>query len=228
VPEPIDELIRRHGPDAIIEALRPQTSDERMERIENVLDARVDSVTVVIENLYDPHNGAAAMRSVEAFGLTTMHFVDPGERFTASSKVTIGCDKWVNSEHHQGIDNCAKAIHEQGGLLYATLPDADLTLEDVDVSKPVALVFGNEHDGLSERAIEVCDRAVRIPMFGFTRSFNLSVSVALCLSRVTARRREHLGASGDLEEAERTRLRARWYALGVRGVEGIIARHVSK
>jgi len=228
VPEQIDELIRRHSADSIIAALLPLTSDERVERIEQVLDARLDSVTVVLENLYDPHNGAAAMRSVEAFGLTTMHFVNPGPRFKASAAITIGCDKWLHIEHHGDIDECAVAIHDKGGLLYSTLADADLTLEDIDVSRPVAIVFGNEHEGLSARAIEVCDRSIRIPMYGFSRSFNLSVSVALSVNRVTARRREYLGVLGDLADSERARLRARWYAMGVRGVEGIIARHVSK
>ena len=81
----------------MIAALAELVSDERQARIERVLDARLDGLTVVLENLHDPHNGAAALRSVEAVGLSTVHVVEGTERFRFSSAVTIGCEKWVTT-----------------------------------------------------------------------------------------------------------------------------------
>jgi tRNA (guanosine-2'-O-)-methyltransferase len=85
-------------------------------------------------------------------------------------------------------------------------------------------MFGNEHDGLSPAALATCDDAVRVPMFGMTESFNLSVTVALVATRLAARRREHLGKVGDLDDARRARLRARWFAVGVRGAAQVVER----
>jgi tRNA (guanosine-2'-O-)-methyltransferase len=85
-------------------------------------------------------------------------------------------------------------------------------------------MFGNEHDGLSEAAVAACDGALGVPMFGFTESFNLSVTVALAMSRIAARRRAALGAPGDLDDARRRELRARWFALKIRGAPGILER----
>jgi tRNA (guanosine-2'-O-)-methyltransferase len=112
--------------------------------------------------------------------------------------------------------------------VYATLPDTDATIDTVDVTRPVALVFGNEHDGLTGEAIAACDGAVAIPMHGMTRSFNLSVSVALAVSRIAERRRLAIGAPGDLPDDVRARLRARWYALKIRGATAIVERALTE
>ncbi len=223
-----DTLIQRYGADTVIAALSPQTSEERVERIEQVLAARLGGLTVVVENLHNPHNGAAALRSCEAVGLSALHVVETAERFRFSKKVSIGCEKWVALRRHPTFPECAASLRAAGFELYAAVPGAELSVHDVDVSRPTALVFGNEHDGLTREAIEACDCSFSIPMSGFTQSLNLSVSVAVTVHTLAARRRTALGAEGDLPEPERAQLRARWYALGIRGVEGIVERFVSE
>lgn len=223
----VDALIERYGVAVVTEAIRPLLSERRMARIESVLDSRLDSVTAVLENLHDPHNGAATIRSVEAFGLTSVHVVETMERFRHAPAVTIGSEKWIETRRHPSFAECAEAVRARGMLLYATVPGAELTLDSVDVSKPCAIVFGNEHEGLTANAIDACDHTVSIPMFGFTQSFNLSVSVALAVQRLAERRRKHLGTGGDLGSEERARLRARWYALSVRAADQIVERSVS-
>jgi tRNA (guanosine-2'-O-)-methyltransferase len=227
VADPIDELIRRHGPEEVAAALRPLLREQRAERIESALSARLASVTAVLENLHDPHNGAAALRSIEALGLQHAHVVEAAESFSASPAITIGCEKWLTLGRHRSMEAAAEALRARGFALYAMLPGAERTVSDVDPARPAALVFGNEHEGLTDGAIGVCDDAISLPIYGFTQSFNLSVSVALALSVAAARRRAHLGEPGDLEPGERAWLRARWYALGMRGVETIVSRHVS-
>ena len=220
-------MIAEHGPDAVVAALTPILTDDRRQRIEDVLSARLSSLTVILENLYDPHNGAAAIRSVEALGLTSVQVIEAATPFSAASGVTIGAQKWIDVHKHVSVRDCVQAVRDRGMSLCATVPGAGRTVADLDPSIPQAVAFGNEHDGLTGELIAACDESVSIPMFGFTRSFNLSVSVALMMSELAARRRGHLGG-GDLDESTRARLRARWYFLGVRGAGEIVAKHVSK
>jgi tRNA (guanosine-2'-O-)-methyltransferase len=116
------------------------------------------------------------------------------------------------------------ALHGRGFRVFATLPGAPHTIDDVDVTAPLAVAFGNEHAGLTPAAIAACDGAIGVPMFGFTESFNLSVTVALAMSRIAARRRAAIGSLGDLDDRRRRELRARWFALKIRGAIGVLER----
>jgi tRNA (guanosine-2'-O-)-methyltransferase len=225
----LDRLIERHGPALICEALVPHMFPERIARIDDVLAARLASVAMIVEDVYDPHNAAAAIRSSEGLGMQEFHAVEHegGSRFAPTTGITLGCHRWIDIHRWTTVAACADTLRARGFRVYATLPGAPVDLETVDVSSPVALVFGNEHGGLTREAIAACDGGVSIAMHGFTQSFNLSVSVALAASRLTTRRRVHLGARGDLDEARKDWLRARWYALKIRGAEGIVERHVS-
>jgi tRNA (guanosine-2'-O-)-methyltransferase len=216
-------------PNDVIAALEAQLTDERKARIDAVLAARLGGLTVVLENLHDPHNGAAALRSIEGFGLTELHVVESAEPFRFSSTVTQGCEKWIELSRYKTFAAAAAALHARGFRLYAAVPGAPISLADVDVAHPAALVFGNEHAGLSDAAIAACDASFSIPMTGFTQSFNLSVSVAVCVHDASRRRRAALGAAGDLDLQERARLRAKWYALSMdrRAAAGIVARHLA-
>jgi len=223
----VDALIEQYGVQRVVDALAPVMSDERRGRIECVLDARLASVTVALEDLYDPHNGAACIRSAEAMGLSELFVAECAQAFRFAPKITIGCDKWLAIHRFPRFAACAAALRERGFALWAAVPGAGVPPEQHDVSRPVAIVFGNEHAGLTEQAIAACDHAFSIPMFGFTQSFNLSVSAAITLQSVATRRRAHIAAGGDLDSKERAYLRARWYALSVRGADGIVARFVS-
>jgi tRNA (guanosine-2'-O-)-methyltransferase len=222
-----DRLIDRHGAERVVQALTPLLSEDRRQRIERVLDARLGGLTIVLENLYDPHNGAAAIRSIEGIGLTSLHVVEAREAFRFSPKVTVGCEKWLALYRFADLDSCVDRLRARGMALYAAVPGAAAQLADLVLAQPAALWFGNEHDGLSAAALAACDCAFAMPMRGFTRSFNLSVSVALCAYEAAERRRAAVGSAGDLGAAERAHLRARWYALGTRGADEVVARFVS-
>ena len=226
-PDQIDRLIDTLGPARVCAALEACLSDDRRARIDAVLAERLASVTCVVEDVYDPHNAAAAIRSCEGLGLSELHVVERGTRFDPTTAVTLAAHRWIAIRHHDSVAHAAAALKQRGFAVYATLPDAPATIDTIDVSRPVALVFGNEHDGMTDDAIAACDGAVAIPMHGMTRSFNLSVSVALAISRVAARRREHLAAPGDLADDVKDRLRARWFALKIRGAASIVERAVS-
>lgn len=197
---------------------------ERIARIDAVLAARLGSVVTIVEDTYDPHNAAATIRTNEAIGLQELHVLEPGDRFSAAGGVTLGSHKWIDLVRWKDPIAAVRSLQARGFRVYATLPGAPHTIEDVDVTSPIAVAFGNEHDGLAQPTIEACDGALGVPMFGFTQSFNLSVTVALAMSRIAARRRAAIGRLGDLEEERRERLRARWFTLGMRGAIGILGR----
>lgn len=215
----------RERPEDVIEALAPWVGDERRARLEDVLGRRLGGLAVCVENLHDPHNGAAAIRSLEAHGVQALHVVESIEPFRFSPRVTQGCDKWVDIVRHETFAGAATTLRAQGFKLYAAVPGARLALEEVPVDTPAVFCFGNEHDGLSDEAIAACDDTFGIPMFGFTESFNLSVSVALSIRDAARRRRAVVGPT-DLDEATRMRLRARWLALSLdaRAAQGIVER----
>ncbi len=224
----IDRLIAEHGVETVCAALAPLMTAERIARIEQVLAARLASVVTLVEDTYDPHNAAAAIRTTEALGLCELHAVEPNERFSSAHGVTIGAHKWIDLVRWPDARAAIDALHARGFRVHATLAGATTTIDEVAVASPIVIAFGNEHAGLTPDAIAACDGAIAIPMLGFSGSFNLSVAVALAMSRVAARRRAWLGASGDLP-AERMRLlRARWYALSVRAAVGIVERFVER
>jgi tRNA (guanosine-2'-O-)-methyltransferase len=224
----IERMIDRLGPEPVIAALAPLLSADRIERIDAVLAARLGSLTAIVEDTYDPHNAAAAVRTVEALGLAEFHVVEPadGNRFVAVKGITRGCDRWLDLHRWPSVAAAAEVLRGRGFRVLATLPDAADTIDTVAVDRPLALAFGNEHAGLTPEAIAACDGAVAMPMFGFTRSFNLSVSVALMMARLAERRRAELGRTGDLAPERVIRLRARWYALKIKGAVGVVERAV--
>ncbi len=227
-PDAIDRLIVAPGAGVVCEILAPMLTADRMARIDEVLAARLASVIPVVEDVYDPHNGAAVIRSAEALGLQELHVLETGLRFQAASGITRGCHRWMDLHRWRDPVACAAALRTRGFTVLATTPRGAISIDEVDVTRPVAVVMGNEHAGLPEATIAACDGAVVLPMFGFTESYNLSVSAALVTSHLAARRRAHLGARGDLDPDRLAHLRARWYALKIRGAVGVIERAVSR
>ncbi len=223
-PDAIDVLIARHGPAAICAALEPMMTAARIARIDEVLAARLGSVVTVVEDTYDPHNAAATIRTSEALGLQELHVIEREHQFSTAAAVTKGAHQWMELHRWATPEAAIVALHARGFRVYATAPGASASIDDVDVATPIAVVFGNEHTGVTPAAIAASDGAIAVPMFGFTESFNLSVTVGLAISRLAARRRAAIGAVGDLPEDRKAVLRARWFTLGIRGVEGVLAR----
>jgi tRNA (guanosine-2'-O-)-methyltransferase len=197
----------------VIAALSQILGAERAARLDQVAAARLSGLVVVLENLHDPHNGGAALRSCEAVGVLEMRFAGSSPRF--SERVTQGCEKWLNQFHDADIDATRAALAPRGFKLYAAVPGAATALEDLDPLVPAAFLVGNEHIGLTNRAREICDGQYGLPLYGFSQSVNLSVATALTVYTHATRRRQALGRSGDLDEAALTALRADYYRRSV-------------
>src|SRR5581483_5999861 len=209
-------------PDDVIAALGEVLGAERAARLDAVAASRLGGVVVVLENLHDPHNGGAALRSSEAIGLYEVRVVGTPLRF--SERVTQGCEKWLHLAADADIDACARELKPRGFRLYAAVPGAAAALEELDPVEPSAFWIGNEHAGLTPRARELADREYRIPLHGFSQSVNLSVATALTVYTHATRRRRALGREGDLDEAALKKLRAAYYAKDLRGADAIVER----
>jgi len=193
-------------------------SEQRLARIESVIAARLSSVTVVLDRLIDPHNTAAILRSAEGMGIGALHIV-PHEEGDASAhrRVTRDADKWLALTQARSGAAAARALTAQGFNVYAGHLDGEaLLVQDLPVDRPLALLFGNEHEGPSPETLAACSGTFRIPMAGFTQSFNVSVAAAIALFGVVWRRRAHLGAPGDLDEQARQALRSRYWRLAAK------------
>ncbi|MBM4370983.1 MAG: RNA methyltransferase [Deltaproteobacteria bacterium] len=191
-------------------------TESRRARIAQVLAARTRDLLLVLEGVHDPHNVAACMRTAEGLGLQEVHVVAPGA-YHPHHKVVQGADKWLDIHTHRDPAELAGALRPRGYLLYAAaLVPAAAEIASLDFTRRVALVLGNEHDGVSREMMDACDGAFVIPMRGFTRSFNVSVAAGIALYHATRAREAVLGPGGTLGEADREALRAAWVERSVR------------
>jgi len=222
----------------VARVLAPFLSDVRKRHIERVLAGRLLSVTLVLENLYDPHNGAAVLRSCEGFGLLNVHVVEGAEPFFFSRKVSQSAHKWLNVHLYRSVDDCLGHLRDCGFALWAAVPPprdaaprghrSPVRGLPLDEPGPLALVFGNEHAGLSPRALELCPQHFSIPMQGFSESLNLSVSAAISLAQVTQARRAQLGGRRELTGEALDRLRAGYYGLSTPHAPALLLEHLRR
>ena len=195
----------------IVELLDDQLTDDRKERIDEVVRRRTFSVVPVMDGIYDLGNAAAVLRTAEGLGYQGAHVVDTQPEHKLSRRVTQGADKWLDVERWTDPVACAEELKQRGYSIIATHLEADIELEEIDFEKPTALVFGNEQDGVSEPMLEMADRRCIIPMSGFVQSYNISVAAALALYEARRQRVERLGKQGDLSEEQKMVLRAHYY-----------------
>ncbi len=169
-------------PQQIIQRLSQQVTPERWQKIQNVVNRRIDHLSVGIEDIYDRGNASAVMRSMEAFGFYQLHMIELSEKFKQSQRVTQGADKWVETRKWKSTESCIDHLRSLGRRIYVThLDPKACPVEELDVTAPFTLFFGNEKQGASEKLLSLADQTVFIPMRGFVQSFNISVAAAVAL-----------------------------------------------
>jgi tRNA (guanosine-2'-O-)-methyltransferase len=197
-------------------------SEHKKGLVDKVLAQRTRYVTVVLENIYQSQNASAAMRTCECMGLQDIHIVEDTARYHLNIRVLKGSYKWLNLERYRNrqVNNteaCFQHLRANGYRILVADPAEDgIAIDELDVTAgKMALVFGNELRGASSYSLEHGDARVRIPMFGFTESLNVSVSVALCLNTILGKLRNTQAFIG-LSEEEKAELRLSWYRKIVR------------
>jgi tRNA (guanosine-2'-O-)-methyltransferase len=207
--------------DILAEMLTP----ERRAKYDRVLAGRVRAVTVVLENLYDPHNISAVLRSCEALGIQDVHIVETEHKFKFSSGVTKGCEKWLSITRHADVKACVAALHAAGyEIVVADHRPGTPRIEGLPKVPRRAFWMGAEHFGLSDEARALADGRYIIPMHGFTESFNVSVAAAMTLYAARTRWETETGLAGDLSAAEKEDLRMGWLRRDFARADDILAR----
>lgn len=186
-------------------------SENKQALFDRLAPLRTRHISVVLEDIYQSHNAAAVLRSCDCFGVQDVHVVEVNNSFVPAGDVAVGSAKWVDYYRHKSIKDTYDYLHKQGYRIVATLPhENDCFISDLDIKTPTALVFGTELTGLTPEAISGADAYVKIPMYGFTESFNISVCAALSLFHLTERMRADSGIKWQLDEDSLLDLKLHW------------------
>ena len=211
---------------AFREFLLPMINQNRLELIGRILDLRTRYITVVLEDIYQPHNASAVLRTCDCFGIQDVHIIENRNSYEINPDVELGAAQWLTlHRYNQGADNTGDAIGKlkaDGYRIVATTPhtnDCDIGEFRLSAGKS-AFMLGTEMKGLSEKALDLADEYVKIPMMGFTDSFNISVSAAIVLYELNSTLRNS-DIDWSIQPAEKERIRYEWIKNSVNNISRI-------
>jgi tRNA (guanosine-2'-O-)-methyltransferase len=177
----------------LLEYLSRYITENKRQLMDKVLDQRTRYLTIVLEDVFQPQNASAVVRSCDCFGVQDLHIIENRNKYQINRDVTQGSSKWVNIIKYNNSDDgntiqCLESLKQKGYRVFATSPHQnDVNLDELPLDKKFALVFGTEKEGLSEEALKLADGFVKIPMVGFTDSLNLSVCAAVSIHHILQR-----------------------------------------
>ncbi len=167
-------------------------SENKQNLFEQIIAERTNYVTLVLEDIFQPQNASAVIRTCDVFGIQDLHIIENLNKYNVNPRVVHGASKWVNLKKYNKVPNktlaCINSLKEKGYKVYATTPHTnDCLIEDLPIDNKIALMFGTEKLGLSETAMQNVDGFVKIPMYGFSESLNISVCAAICVYELSKR-----------------------------------------
>ncbi len=189
-------------------------SESKKEMFDRIASERTKHFTVVMENIYQEHNASAVLRSCDCFGIQELHVIEKDNQYKVQRDIALGAGRWVDMFNYDKGESptidCITKLKNNGYKIIATTPHTnDVTINEFDLTQPFALVFGTERRGISEEIKEMADEFVKIPMYGFTESFNISVSAAISLN-VVRERLEKSNLNWKLSSEEQIALKIKW------------------
>ena len=214
----------------LLEYMGKHLTDDRRQLIDQKLEDRTRFLTVALEDLYHPHNASAILRTVEIFGLQDMHVVQNEKWYRPNRAIVKGAYKWVDINRYKGSAeepatlSTIDSLKAKGYQIAVTsLRDGCVSLDDFVPTQPTCVVFGTEETGVSDEVHDAADVYLQIPMFGFTQSFNVSVTCAMILRDLTSKIRQH-NMPWQLSELEKEELRFDWYCKTLPCYEDLLKR----
>ncbi len=210
----------------LIQYLSEYVTTQRFEKMQTVLDRRTRHLCVVMEDIYQSQNASAVLRSCDCFGIQDVHIIENQNVYEINPDVALGSSKWLSLYKYNKLANntttCLSHLRKSGYRIVAASPHQDdCLLEALPVNQKTALVFGTEMKGLTPQAKSLADSFIKIPMVGFTESFNISVSVAICLYHLTPKIRETI-RGWELSKGEKTEILLQWLMRSVNNPEALI------
>lgn len=211
-----------HQKQLLYEQATALISDNKRDLFDRLAPLRTRHIAVVLEDIYQSHNASAVLRSCDCFGVQDVHVIEANNPFNPAGDVAVGSSKWVDYYPYHDTPSAYQRLREMGYRIVATTPHTNDTLiTDLDISSPIALVFGTELTGLTPQAIDLADSYVKIPMFGFTESFNISVCAALSLFSLTSRLRNS-NIPWQLSDEQILDLKLHWCSQAIRDGESVL------
>ena len=216
----------------VSEYLKTFLSEDRIIRLEEVLNQRTRHFTVVMEDLFQTQNISAVMRTCECYGVQDVYVVEGKYEFQIHNAISMGSNKWLTLHNYKAKEHnmrqCISDLKQKGYKVVATLPsEKSCFLDDLDINTPLAFLFGTELTGLSQEAIDGADIHVKIPMYGFTESFNISNSVAITLSQLVEKLKKS-SINWSLSELEKEELMLEWLQKSIKTPDLIIKHFLLK
>lgn len=188
-------------------------TENKQEMFDRIAAERTNHVTVVMENIHQEHNASAVLRTCDCFGIQSLHAIEKNNTYEIQRDIALGAGNWVDLYTHSDGTNptttCLNELKAKGYTIVATSPHVSLDINDLNLEQPVALVFGTEKKGVSSTVEDMADELVHIPMYGFTESFNISVSAAIALN-IIRRNLKHSSIDWKLSYEEQIKLKIQW------------------
>ena len=205
--------------------LESYLTPRRIALFDKVLAERTNHFTVATEDVYQLHNTSAVIRSCDVFGVQNVHITEERNVRKIDREIAMGAQKWVNVNRYHTVEDSVNTLKEKGYQIIATTPHNDACmLDEFDISKPSAIFFGTEKQGLSEELMQKADGFLKIPMVGFTESLNISVSAAIILQNLTSRlKRSEI--DWQLTDEEKFDIRMNWATSCIKSSGQIIERY---
>ena len=196
-------------------------TENRKEGFLRVLKNRTKHFTIAMEDIFQLHNTSAVMRSCEVFGIQELNVIEQKFGKRIDTEIAMGAQKWVDVFRYNSVQSCMDEMRAKGYQIIATTPhDESCFLHEFDISKPAALFFGTERDGLSQEVLDQADGFLKIPMVGYTESLNISVSAAIIIQDITTRLRQS-AINWHLTEDEILEKRLDWTRKTIKDIEFI-------
>jgi tRNA (guanosine-2'-O-)-methyltransferase len=199
---------------AVLDEFYKIITPNKVEMFDQIAAQRTKHLTIALENIYQEHNASAVLRSCDCFGLQEMYVIEKGFQYSVQRDIALGAGRWVDLFNYNlgenPTDDCILNLQNKGYKIVATTPHTNAySIHDLPIDKPLAFFFGTERRGLSQEVLDRADYQVKIPMYGFTESFNISVSVAIVL-QVLRDRMEKSELKWKLSEEEQIALKIKW------------------
>ncbi|WP_339888422.1 RNA methyltransferase [uncultured Flavobacterium sp.] len=199
-------------------------TDNRKQRFLDVLSKRTKHFTIAVEDVFQMHNTSAVMRSCEVFGIQELNVVEQRFGKAIDKQIAMGAQKWVDINEHSSSQACIDSLRQKGYQIIATTPhNESCTIENFDITKPSAIFFGTEIDGLSDEVMQQADGYLKIPMVGFTESLNISVSAAIIIQDITNRLRNS-NIEWQLSDEELLEKRIDWARKTIKDIKNVEGR----
>lgn len=185
---------------------------QKAQKFDAIAAERTKYITVAMENITKEHNASAVMRTCDCFGIQDLHLIEPNKKYKTQREISKGASNWIDTFNYSSLNaskDCINELRSNGYQIIATSPHASKTIDEIDICQPIALVFGTERTGISEEVSSNVDELIKIPMYGFTESFNVSVSVAILLNQLRNRLNDS-DLQWKLSEEQQIDLKIKW------------------